>query len=69
VLFVLPVIDDDEPPERKQGMAIRSAANVAGVCPECGARFVVRETDSSGVLHAHMEHEDGCAVLMDEAAS
>jgi len=69
VLFLLPEIPDDAPEEFKNALAIRNAANVAGVCPECGARGELSGPDEHGFLHLTFEHEAGCGVFTDEAAA
>lgn len=61
-LFVLPEIDDTMPPEVKDAIARRRAANVTGRCP-CGAEMVLDGPLRPGeVTLGHMEHEDDCPV-------
>ena len=66
VLFVLPGIPDDAPEAFKNALAVRNAANVAGVCPSCRARGELTGPDEHGFLHLTFRHEDDCGVLRDE---
>jgi hypothetical protein len=68
-LFVLPEIPDDAPEALKNGLAIRNAANVAGVCPDCGARGEITGPDEHGFMHLTFEHEAGCGAFTDDEAA
>jgi len=60
--FVLPTVSESDPPEVRNAVAIRNAATVAGLCPCCGARFVLERTPG-GVTVLNMKHQDGCPAL------
>lgn len=68
VLWLLPEIPDDAPAALKNALAIRNAANVAGVCPDCGACGEITGPDEHGFLHLTFEHEDGCGAFTDDEA-
>ena len=69
-LFVLPEIDDDDDPARKDALAIRNACNLTGRCPSCGCTVELEpDADESGLIHGYFRHEDGCPVLTTEATS
>lgn len=68
VLFVLPPIPDDAPDDVKDGLAIRNAASVRGVCPSCGATPELYR-DGLGILHAVFQHEPDCGALLDEGTA
>ena len=69
-LYVLPNIPDDAPEDVKNGLAIRNATNVAGVCPSCGATGEIhRDTDHDGVWHIVFEHESECRAFTDGTAA
>jgi hypothetical protein len=69
-LYLLPEIRDDDPPEVKNGLAIRNACAVEGRCPCCK---VVGEITPDPVLpglwHFTFRHEDWCGVLRDGDAA
>ena len=66
-MFVLPEIDDDDDPARKDAMAIRNACNLTGRCPSCECTVEVEaDSDHPGLTHGYFRHEDGCPVLLDE---
>jgi hypothetical protein len=69
VLFVLPTIPDDAPEAVKDALAIRNAANVAGVCPDCGARGGITGPDEHGFMHLTFQHERGCGAFIDDEAA
>lgn len=65
-LFVLPEIDDDAPTEVKDGLAIRNACSVRGICPDCGATGeITTGQHDDGFHHITFLHEDWCRVLRD----
>ena len=67
-LYIGPSIPDEASAEMKSALALRNAANVAGRCPSCGARFrMVDDAATPGVRHLYMEHENDCPVLLTEA--
>ncbi len=72
-LFVLPEIDEDDDPARKDALALRNAATLAGRCSSCGATFALRSQRGGGIDgvagYLVMEHEDDCPVLLDEVSS
>lgn len=66
---MLPSIPDAAPARVKNGLAIRNACAVDGVCPDCKTSgTVTADTEHDGVFHLVFEHERGCAVLADEGA-
>jgi hypothetical protein len=67
-LFVLPQIADDDPPRRKNALAIRNACATEGKCPSCGAVGELRaDPDLIRVFHFVFRHEAWCPVVADAA--
>lgn len=65
-LYALPLIPDDAPDEIKNGLAIRNAASVSGVCPDCGAvPEIRRDSEYDRIWHAVFEHGPGCRAITD----
>jgi len=60
--FVLPEVSESDPPEVRNAVAARNAATLAGVCPACGAVFVLQRT-VGGITALHMAHADGCPAV------
>jgi hypothetical protein len=68
-LFLLPEIADDDPPDRKNALALRNACSVAGECPSCGAigeTYLDREIPE--LFHLVFRHEPECLALTDDVA-
>lgn len=68
VMFLLPTIRDEYPPELKDALAIRREATIRGRCPRCGATWTLpnraerrRAVRERRILHTLMEHEPGCS--------
>jgi hypothetical protein len=65
-LFVLPSIPDDLDEQTKNGLALRNACAVEGVCPACGAEpEIERDRELRWLWHATWRHEDDCPCLLD----
>jgi hypothetical protein len=68
-LALLPSIPDDLDPALKNALAIRNAATVQGVCPDCGAEPEFRrDAHRAKVFHVTFRHEHWCGCLTDDAA-
>ncbi len=69
-LYVLAPIRDDDPPERKNALAIRNACATEGFCPCCGVEGELH-TDVAlvGLYHYVFAHEAWCAVVADGDAA
>lgn len=69
---VIPVAEPDEHTDSHTArvLELRTAATIAGQCPECGARIELpnraarRDAKRAGyALRARMPHEDGCPAI------
>lgn len=70
MLALLPGIPDDADEQTKDGLGVRNAASISGVCPVCGTRAeLVPDPEVPGLWHAYFLHEVGCPALTDEAAA
>jgi hypothetical protein len=69
-LFLLPEIRDDDPPARKNALAVRNACATEGRCPCCRAvGEVTADAKLAGVWHLTFAHEPWCVVLADGDAA
>lgn len=48
VLFLLPVVPPDAPPELEYALRLRRDASLSGTCDECGAAFNVKPWEDEG---------------------
>lgn len=48
VLFVLPVVPTDSPPELQYAIRLRRDASLSGKCDECGAAFDIESSEPAG---------------------
>jgi hypothetical protein len=64
VLYLLPAIPDAAPSYLKNGLAVRNACAIDGVCPNCGAVVEVRQL-APLVYAGTFRHERWCGVLLD----
>ncbi len=69
-LFLLPEIRDDDPPARKNAIAVRNACAIEGRCPCCKVVGEIRaDVELEGLYHYVFAHEDWCVVLADGDAA
>jgi hypothetical protein len=69
-LYVLPEIRDDDPPARKNAMAVRNACAIEGRCPCCRAvGEFSKDTEFEGVYHWTFRHDAWCVVVADGDAA
>lgn len=64
VLFLLPVVPNDAPPELEYALRLRRDASLTGTCENCGASFGIREgfplEGSLRAMQAVVPHRGNC---------
>lgn len=66
-VYVGPILNDADPPRRKEGIARRRLVITGGRCP-CGATIGTPYRHADGLIHVNVEHEDGCPAIDLESA-